>query len=65
MPEIEISSSGINTIAEVKRMARPFEMDLIAYFTQLEDDIFKLIEQSEEKEWTEEKLLSMITNLTR
>lgn len=65
MPETEIGTSGAITIPEVNELARPFQLDLIAYFTELQDDSLKLLDKAVKEGWTEQKLESEIIKLTK
>jgi hypothetical protein len=49
--------------AEFYSLAEPFKMDLIAYFSSLEDDMMEIISRGAKEGWTPEKIISEIDGL--
>ena len=57
--QLSVVDDKIGTSSFLK-MIRPMELDLIAVFKLIEEDIQKLVIQAQKEEWELEKLMSEI-----
>lgn len=57
--QLSVVDDKIGTTSFLK-MIRPMELDLIAIFKLIEEDIQKLVMQAQREEWELEKLMSEI-----
>ena len=51
------------TQAQFFNMSHPFALDLIAMYSQMQEDMFKLVDKAEKEHWTAERLIDEIGNL--
>ena len=48
---------------EVDVMSAPLSLDLVAVFSQIEEDTYRLLDKALEEQWDTDKLIDEIVNL--
>lgn len=61
MNEVQVNSKL--TEKEFNRLVSSFQLDLIAYYNMMMEDIHEIIKQSAKENWTPEELLSKVDDM--
>ena len=61
--EEELKSPGKLTEEEFNKIASSFQLDLIALFSLMQDDVNKLVNKAIEEEWLPDQLIQEIQSL--
>ena len=62
MPETEVGDPQIKQ-REFDRLSAPMELDLVAFFTLMEDDVSILLRKAKREGWDENQFINEVINL--